>query len=360
MRSHHGLNPRPHPHLSQIVNNTYTRTYRSRDYHHKIKNIAWLMSTGRFKSRMLDTWSKHNLEHTRLHLDMTATRDLDISPRRRLDIQAQLLKAIERHDNIPHFASPNPSNKPVRKVLAVPFNSPVIFDTLNLNQIFHRHFTSKNLSSIVIENTTHPLWQFKYGRTVRSIMDNTKDFISTLSDINNILTSPCACNPDSPFYDPHHKHIVTSDPDIVDDLNLRELLKRGAKYRPNACDDADQSDTVGLKKLARLSITEVLESYVEGLQNKYQLPQAEFEDFMDLFMTDVDAHLDKLSLDELNTAHLTHPPVSKAAIRTHQGRFILSYVDKSANCVCHVCPKFYLQIIINEHFPNCIMSDRTT
>ena len=77
-------------------------------------------------------------------------------------------------------------------------------------------------------------------------------------------------------------------------------------------------------------------------------------------MTDVDAHLDKLSLDELNTAHLTHPTVSKAAIRTHQGRFILSYVDKSANCVCSVCPKFYLQIIINEHFPNCIMSDRTT
>jgi hypothetical protein len=162
------------------------------------------MSTGRFKPRMLDTWSKHNLEHTRLHLEVTATHDLDISPRRRLDIQAQLLKAIERHDNIPHFASPNPSNKPVRKVLAVPFNSPVIFDTLNLNQIFHRHFTSKNLSSIVIENTTHPLWQFKYGRTVRSIMDNTKDFISTLSesDINNILSSPSRAIQIPPFTTP--------------------------------------------------------------------------------------------------------------------------------------------------------------
>ena len=74
---------------------------------------------------------------------------------------------------------------------------------------------------------------YKLSNTIRSKIYNHKSFLQNLDTAEiikkqNYLT--CDCN-DSPFKDPNHGHIATSDIRIVRNNKLRRLLCKGPKYK---------------------------------------------------------------------------------------------------------------------------------
>ena len=75
---------------------------------------------------------------------------------------------------------------------------------------------------------------FKLAPPIRSQIFNYTAFISQLhlrDFVANPDSVPCKCNNFNPmFINDHHQHIMTGDLDIIDNVKLKELIRKGPKY----------------------------------------------------------------------------------------------------------------------------------
>ena len=73
---------------------------------------------------------------------------------------------------------------------------------------------------------------YKYNDPISLPICNYASFLKnlSLSDIKSILGNPCDCST-SPFIYSPHGHVVTGNLDIVDNIELKQVLSYGCKYR---------------------------------------------------------------------------------------------------------------------------------
>ena len=117
-----------------------------------------------------------------------------------------------------------------------------------------------------------PFPTYKLDAPIRNTILNYKDAINSIhididEDISIVQNLPsCECS-SSPFCDPHHKHIVTGDLRIIENLKLRWLFSKGPSYR--------EAKAFNLKK-CKDSITTSLDDAILKLSERYKLDLAFF------------------------------------------------------------------------------------
>ena len=146
----------------------------------------------------------------------------------------------------------------------------------------------------------------------------------------------CQCH-DSPFKDSHHQHVVTGNLDIIENIELRSLLKKGLNYR----DQAPPNKHKALK-----AVTDALNRYINKKSNKASLPVIMFAEWKDAVLTSVKNKLDSFPTYEYN-AVLQKPSIIDE-LTALQDKFVFVPTDKASNNVSVVCKKFYVQLHHDE------------
>lgn len=101
-------------------------------------------------------------------------------------------------------------------------------DFIDLQSIFR----DKNVTGAVpnyFKNSEPPIICYKYNNPIRNIIFNYNNVVKDL-DIEDNTPSSCTCSSSKFCYSPAG-HIVTGNFEVIEDKRLRNLLKKGPKYR---------------------------------------------------------------------------------------------------------------------------------
>ena len=145
----------------------------------------------------------------------------------------------------------------------------------------------------------------------------------------------------SAFRDSHHQHIVTGDLNVIGNIELRNLLKKGLNYR-------DQVPPNKYKTCR--AVKDALEAYIKKKSSKASKPEVMFQEWKNAILDEARQKLDSCPAYAYN-AVLTKPQVKEELYRL-KDQFVFVPIDKASNNVAVVCKKFYVEVLhgeINSH-----------
>ena len=140
---------------------------------------------------------------------------------------------------------------------------------------------------------------YKLGNTVRHKLINYKETVNSIF-VDEVVTfslntDNCDCG-QSRFCDPHRKHIITGDLRSIDNAILRKLMTKGPNYR--------EPRTLNFNKAVD-SINSAIDSYIEDISSKTNLPKESFSTGKEELLSKVKTKIKKLKNQELHNIKLT-------------------------------------------------------
>lgn len=188
-------------------------------------------------------------------------------------------------------------------------------DQIDINNILH----NKHVTSLFPSTTSFstPGVSFKYSDTIRSDVVNYK---------HPDGSAKCECAKYPSYVDPHHKHVVTGDLNLIQNTQLRLLLSKGLNFRE--CQAPDKQKVIK-------SLNSGLDSYISKMSTKLSLPGSMFTAWKVEFVKIATGMLNKLPLYKFN--NVLSQPINKSALRQLQKNFVFSPVDKAACNISIVC-----------------------
>ena len=178
-----------------------------------------------------------------------------------------------------------------------------------------------------------PTVSYKYPKTIRSSIVNYRQTHEANLDPQSIQ---CMCETSS-FKDPFHNHVVTGNLDIIQNSELRSLLKKGLNYRDQAPPD---------KHKAYQAVKTALENYIKKKSNKNTLPESMFQGWKSTILTEVKTKLDNFSPFEFNCVLGKEEVLHE--LEQLQEQYVFVPTDKADKNVSLVCKKFYVQLLHDE------------
>ena len=118
---------------------------------------------------------------------------------------------------------------PPRNVIKIRFRNKAI-DAINLPAILRSKSVAERIP-VYLRNKEPPITSYEYTDTIASKLFNFASALSNL-DITNYLSSPhgCQCETSKFCYKPH-RHVITGDLMVIENVKLRELVSKCSKYR---------------------------------------------------------------------------------------------------------------------------------
>ena len=178
-----------------------------------------------------------------------------------------------------------------------------------------------------------PSVSFRYEKTIRSKVLNYNKVLRENLD-PTVMTCDCT---NHPFFDSHHKHVITGNLDIVQCKDLKSLLSKGLNYR-------DQSPPN--KKSVLAAVKEGLTEYIKKTSAKSKLPEVMYNEWKLAILDYVRSKVAKFSKYNFNNI-LSQQHVKDELAALHD-KYVLVPTDKAANNVTFMCKKLYLTLITNE------------
>ena len=228
--------------------------------------------------------------------------------------------------------------------LNLPFCSKA-FDFINLSRIL-RCDEGKISRPTEMDDTDIPMVVYSLSTPIRSKILNYGKFVSNFDlgafhlDHNSV---PCHCSEfDAKFIDDHHKHIISGDLSIINSIKLRNVFKKGPKYREPAQIDFDE---------ARGSIAECLDSFIEQLTTVKKLDDGNiFCNWKNKIMELVDNNITNVKRNFLQkeVVSIFNDPNVKSELLSLHRKFVMVPIDKASNNVAIICKQFYASVIYNE------------
>ncbi len=183
---------------------------------------------------------------------------------------------------------------------------------------------------------------YQRSKSIGSVIFNYKDTINEVKTSDwKLDDSICNCR-NSVFCDPHHQHIVTGDLRIIKNRKLRDLLRKGPKYRepqrPNWSKflvDVRQSLKSCILTWSSLEKTEVSclnEWYVKVMEN---------------IKSNVQMLMKKRSVITRKRILLSSPYMKRILSNLHE-EFVFVPTDKASNNIAVICKSFYIQQSLKE------------
>ena len=225
-------------------------------------------------------------------------------------------------------------------ICKIQFSSKVMQD-INLNRIFRDKRVTKSLPSIIPQ--TLPTVVYKYNKPIRNKILNYKDVIENLDIeefISNYNDDQCECK-NSEFTDKNHGHILTGNLNIVEDEDLKNLLKQGPKYR----EQPGQNNFTSLNRNLRKQI----KVFINSWSQKTGIPLEAFGEWQTTVFEMINNRLKFLKkIPKVIPKEVLKNPSSSECLKSLHERFVLTSVDKAAHNIAIICKKYYIKVVLSE------------
>ena len=229
-----------------------------------------------------------------------------------------------------------------REFIVIPFSCKFI-DKLNLKSIFSDTSVIELLPKLIQSFTPLQIF-YQYNDPISLPICNYASFLKKLSisDIKSILESPCDCNL-SPFNYSPHGHIVTGNLEIVDNVELREVLSYGCKYRVPTYKSPEE---------IYVSVAEAVDKFVKSKSREYCQKEDKFGDWKDKVLSIISNRIEYYKKNcpeifEIKENTLEKDEV-KRSLKMLKSKYIICSIDKASSNFSFICKKFYVQTLVNE------------
>ena len=158
----------------------------------------------------------------------------------------------------------------------------------------------------------------------------------TTESLAKILSNKCECANSSLCYQPVG-HIVTGNLNVIEDVELRQTLLKGANHRE-------------VKKInwseVEDSAMEALETLISKLSRQLKKNNREFQKFREYFSRILKQRIEywKPKIRDLQT----EGQITSAQLKKVTDKYVLTVADKAANNFIVVCKKFYMLTLCRE------------
>ena len=189
-----------------------------------------------------------------------------------------------------------------------------------------------------------PVVTYKLGSTIRNKILNYKETVDSIfvdDEVSFTLNSePCDCL-NSPFSDPHHKHIITGDLRIVHNAKLRQLLTKGPNFR--------EPKSLNFHKALR-DIRLAIDSCIDNLVTKTKHKSHVFNEWKRKIVSKVEDKIAflKNKLTPQNTKPVLKDPDVKSYLESLHKKYVIVTIDKAANNFAFICKQFYINKLLSE------------
>ena len=237
---------------------------------------------------------------------------------------------------------PLPS-KPTRKAkfrLEIPFSSKA-FDFINLPSIL-RSNSCLNLIPNGMTNEDIPMVVYSLNKPIRSDIFNYTDFVSSLNlDTIHENPVPCVCHKfDSKYIDSHHHHILTGDLSIISNIQLRDLISKGPKYRVPTKIDFNAAVS---------NIINSIDVFIDNIcSKKAQINKVDIILWRDEVIKLVSIKVFNVSTRFLERNVTNIIDDTKECLKELHNDFVFCPTDKAGNNVAIICKQLYAKVIMDE------------
>ncbi|MCP4653358.1 MAG: GIY-YIG nuclease family protein [Candidatus Omnitrophica bacterium] len=299
-----------------------------------IEHIKAIFISDRFgKNNMMFNYLKQQSQKTLAFCHKyTAQCNQDCDPMLKLALMA-FLAGYYKHLEKEKFAS-----CAVDRIF-IPFLCPAM-DSLCLKSLFMAT-SVKKLSPLlrkdqrkiqIVFNYSEPFSRkvFNYNKALRDT--------DTLVKLKRILCTSCSCENSRFVYSPAG-HIITGNLAIVENKLLRNILRKGTKYRlPKTCTQMMLQNTIGLS----------INALTNSLANRTRIPFSRFVPWYMEILRILDTRVKKLMVEHALQAYTDGLSLALSYLDYLQQHFIIAPADKAGGNFVFTCKKYYFQVMSIE------------
>ena len=218
-------------------------------------------------------------------------------------------------------------------------------DFINLSGILRSPKIQSKIP-VYFQDPEPPIIGYRYNPSIAGLIFNYKNALDP-QYINSIDTNNFRCNcQDSVYKDDHHQHVITGNLDIIENVDLRNIIKKGPKYRLP-------------KRINWRKNRENIVSFLELYSQKWLKKEKKIGDARDFdrfcltawkreVLNTVDRRIEtgKKKLKDCH-ALLIEGTLKTELQRLHE-KYVLTPADKAQNNIILTCKPYYIKKIKEE------------
>ena len=240
------------------------------------------------------------------------------------------------------YKKESPKKSPPKNVCVVNFDNKAL-EAINLSKIFRHQDVISVLPEDLQGDDNIPVVTYKLGGTIRNKILNYKDAVESIyvdDEVSfSLNTTLCECQ-NSPFCDPHHKHIITGDLRLIENMKLRKLLTKGPNFR--------EPRSLNFSKALK-EIELAIDSCIESLSSKTG-DVDQLQAWKNMVISKVRERINSLkqNFKPESSKPVLHDHEVKQYLENLHNKFVIVTIDKAANNFAFICKKFYISKLLDE------------
>ena len=179
---------------------------------------------------------------------------------------------------------------------------------------------------------SRPGVSYSYSPTIRSKITNYQEAVCSMDP--DLI---CHCKEYSEFIDNHHNHVITGNLNIITNLPIQSLLRKGLNYREKSPIQ---------KYITLTSIINSTDIYISKIYQEIKSPITAFIPWKTEIIKKVMAVINKTSTYSIKT--ILDNIKNKSYIKDIHSKFVLVQIDKASNNISIICKKYYVQVLKEE------------
>ena len=179
---------------------------------------------------------------------------------------------------------------------------------------------------------SRPGVSYSYSPTIRSKITNYREAVCSMDP--DLI---CHCKEYSEFIDNHHNHVITGNLNIITNLPIQSLLRKGLNYREKSPIQKDITLT---------SIINSIDIYISKIYQEIKSPITAFIPWKTEIIKKVMAVINKTSTYPIKK--ILDNIKNKSYIKDIHSKFVLVPIDKASNNISIICKIYYVQVLKEE------------
>lgn len=233
---------------------------------------------------------------------------------------------------------PDVNQEKKRRFLPILFHNKGM-ELINLPNILHNKTVSEKIPDYFV-NKDAPSLCYKYTKTIASKVFNHKQVCKEFDNSKGTATYPCECNLNSRFIHPQLGHVVTGDLSLVKNNQLRDIMKKGPKFR--------EQNHINWKTNRKI-ILEAINSFILKWAKQESVDVSCLHEYRDKILHLVDSRISRLkrNVKTYRPKILSKPAVARELASLHE-KYVLAPADKAANNIIICCKRWYMEKNVTE------------
>ena len=223
-----------------------------------------------------------------------------------------------------------------RMVFVVPYLNKIM-DKINLSGILNCKKV-KQLLPANLKFPETPMISYKFGKTIGQSLFNYNKILREIS-VSDSEHLTCYCDNEgfAPYVYKNHGHVHTGNLDIIENIELRNIMMKGARFRE-------------IPFVHRKKYFSILCSHLEGFVQKWARKEgtcpSNFDKWFKLVKSYIFSKIQKIDFAPIK--EVLHDENVKQYISGLHEKFVICPIDKAGHNFAIVCKKFYIDILRKE------------